>query len=141
MRTTKIRRCGTTMTELVVAATLMVSTMAIVAPLTVRTGRLWQDIRHHQLAMDELSSELERLVSLTSEQREQAIADLVPTDDLQASLPSPTLSAETIRDADGTRLRLSMNWTRAGKPKPVTLVGWLDSLPGNTELESSEVAP
>ena len=61
MRATKHQRSGTTMTELMVAAILMVSTMAIVAPLTVRTGRLWQDIRHHQLAVDTLSNELERL--------------------------------------------------------------------------------
>jgi hypothetical protein len=128
MRTTN-KRNGTTLTEMIVAATLMASTMAIVAPLTVRTGRLWQDSRRHQLVMDELSNELERLATLAPPQRERAIAELAPPDHLQASLPSATLTAETIRDANGTRLLLSMNWDRPGKPKPVTLVGWLDSMP------------
>ncbi len=123
------KRNGTTLTEMIVAATLMASTMAIVAPLTVRTDRLWQDSRRHQLVMDELSNEFERLATLAPLQRERAIAELAPSDHLQASLPSATLTAETIRDADGTRLLLSMNWDRTGKPKPITLVGWLDSMP------------
>lgn len=142
MRTTNNQRKGTTLTEMVVAATLMVSTMGIVAPLTVRTGRLWQDSRRYQLVMDELSNELERLASLTAEQRQPAMADLAPPDHLQATLPSATLVAETIRDADGTRLLLSMNWDRPGNPKPVTLVGWLDSMPGNSAIDtSSETSP
>ena len=143
MRTTN-KRNGTTLTEMIVAATLMASTMAIVAPLTVRTGRLWQDSRRHQLVMDELSNELERLTTLTPPQRERAIAELAPPDHLQASLPSATLTAETICDADGTRLLLSMNWDRPGKPKPVTLVGWLDPMPSmnatKTDAASSNPA-
>lgn len=144
------KRSGTTLTEMIVAATLMASTMAIVAPLTVRTGRLWQDSRRHQLVMDELSNELERLTRLPAEQRKRAIADLTPPDYLQTSLPSATFAAETIRDGDGTRLLLSMNWDRPGKPKPVTLVGWLDSMPsqnaGQTDgatdhPKSSEASP
>ena len=129
MSTNNRQRNGTTLTEMVVAATLMVSTMAIVAPLTVRTGRLWQDARRHQLVMDELSNELERLTSLTAEQRERAIANLTPPEYLQASLPSATINAEIIRDGEGMRLLLSMNWDRLGNPKPVSLVGWLDSMP------------
>lgn len=142
MKTTNNQRNGTTLTEMVVAATLMVTTMGIVAPLTVRTGRLWQDSRRQQLVMDELSNEFERLASLTAEQRDRAIADLAPPDHLQATLPSVTLVAETIRDADGTRLLLSMNWDRLGKPKPVTLVGWLDSMPSESAVgTSSETSP
>jgi hypothetical protein len=150
MSRTNYQRNGTTLTEMVVAATLMVSAMAIVAPLTVRTGRLWQDSRRHQLVMDELSNELERLVSLTPKQRERAIAGLTPPNYLQTSLPAATLTAETIRDGDGTRLLLSMNWDRPGKPKPLTLVGWLDSMPSQNATqtdgasgnsESSEASP
>ena len=131
------QRNGTTLTEMVVAATLMVSTMGIVAPLTVRTGRLWQDSRRQQLVMDELCNELERLTALPAEQRERAIANLTPSDYLQTSLPSATLTAETIRDGDGTRLLLSMNWDRNGKPKPVTLVGWLDSMPSQSASQTA----
>ena len=103
MTKTYKQRNGTTMTELVVAATLMVSTMAIVAPLTLRTGRLWQDIRHHQLAVDTLSNELERLAGLTEEQRAVEMANLSPPSHLVSALPSIEISGETTRNGDGIR--------------------------------------
>jgi hypothetical protein len=103
--------------------------MSVVASLTVHCGRLWQDTRHQQLVMDELSNELERLISLDSDERDKAIALLAPSEHLQSTLPSAEIIAETVRDTDGVRLVLSLNWDRPGNPRPVTFVGWLDPLP------------
>ena len=128
------------MTELVVAATLMVSTMAVVAPLTVRTGRLWLDIRHHQLAVETLSNELERLTGLTEEQRVMELASLAPPAHLVATLPSIKLSGETIRNDDGTQLRLSANWDRPGNTKSVSLIGWLTALPDIPDEDTEDSA-
>ena len=75
-RRARIGRRGYTMTDLVVAATLLVGIMSFVAPLAVRSGRLWQDSRHYRLALDELSNQLERLTSLDEGERDAALAEL-----------------------------------------------------------------
>ena len=137
------KRSGFTLTELVVSATLLVTIMGIVAPLTVRSGRLWQDSRHRQLAMDELTNQLERLTALPPQQRQRAIADLVPPPHLRAAMPSAVITAETIRDEEGTRLVLRLirdgDGPKLRSPSPITLVGWLDPLPG--DIASEEALP
>ena len=127
-----IRR-GTTLTELVVAASLLVGSLGIIAQLTVRTGRLWQDIRHQQLALDELSNQIERLTALDQPLRSAALAELVPSVPIQRTLPSAKLSAETLPDADGTRLVVSINWDRRTKSSPLSLVAWIDPMQVSTD--------
>jgi hypothetical protein len=129
MRFKHPRRNASSLTELVVAATLTVTVMSIIASLTVRCGRLWQDTRHQQLVMDELSNQLERLSSLPADQRDRALTQLAPSQHLRSALPSAEITAETIRDDHGVRLVLSLNWDRPGNPLPVTFVGWIDPLP------------
>lgn len=118
-------RHGTSMTELLVAATLLISALAFAGPLAVRSGRLQQDARHYQSALDELSNQLELLTALENDGREAALVDLVPSQAAQAALPHPQLSSEMIDDADGLRLVLQIHWDRLGRPKPLTLVGWI----------------
>ena len=131
------RRNAFTLTELVVAATLLVSTMAFIAPLTVRSSRLFHDAIDQQRVMDELSNELERLISLSPEQREKAIAELVPSEQVKTALPSVKISAETVRDQHGVRLVLSLDWDRPGRPRPVTFVGWLDPTASSVEAAAN----
>lgn len=141
-------RGGFTLTELVVAAILLVSVMAVVAPLTVRSGRLWRDAQHRQLAMDELSNQLERLIALPRPQRQAALNELAPSEHLKLALPNATITAETIRDDDGARLVLSLTWNQQAslqstapqgaslpQPAPITLVGWLDPMPSESDTE------
>ncbi|NOY41098.1 MAG: type II secretion system protein [Planctomycetes bacterium] len=135
------RRCGFTVTELVVAASLLVVVMSVVASLTVRSGRLWQDSRHYRLAIDELSNQLERLTSLDETRLAMAIAELSPSQQVRDALPNPVLSAETLADEDGTRLLLHLAWDRLGKSVPVTLVGWVDPLPSSAASAASEETP
>jgi prepilin-type N-terminal cleavage/methylation domain-containing protein len=137
MKNRREERNGFTLTELVVAASLLVGVMTVVAPLTVRSGRMWQDTRHQQLAMDELSNQLERLTSLDPRGRAAALTQLAPSEFLTTALPSATIEAETARDEHGTRLVLSLDWNRPGarsrQTPSVTLVGWLDPLPSGAE--------
>jgi hypothetical protein len=135
MQSKLTHRNAFTLTELVVAAALMVSVMAVIAPLTVHSARLLQDTRHQQLVMDELSNELERLTMLAPDERDKAIAELVPSEHVRWMLPSAEITAETVRDEDGVRLVLSLNWDRPGRPRPITFVGWLDSTPGEEEKQ------
>ena len=130
------KRRGYAMTDLVVGATLLVGVMSFVAPLAVRSGRLWQDSRHYRLALDELSNQLERLTSLDENERDTALAELSVSPQVKARLPNPMLEARKINDGDGARLVLQLQWDRVGPAKPVTLVAWVDPLPPPTDANN-----
>jgi Tfp pilus assembly protein FimT len=57
--TGNIRRAFT-LIELVVSASLMIAGLAIFGQLTTATGRTWSQTRQHNVAMEELSSQLDR---------------------------------------------------------------------------------
>ena len=137
----RTKRYGFTMTELVVAATLLMAALSTVAPLAVRSSRLWQDSRQHRLAVEELTNQWERLGSLDSASRAEAISAMSPSPQVSASLPNPMLSAVTLTDEDGTRLVLRLSWDRIGHRSPVKLVGWMDPLPSATTSSLGEPAP
>ena len=120
---------GFNATELVVAATLLVSVISVVAPLAVRSGRLWQDSWHYRVALDEACNQLERLTSLETAARIAALDELTPTDHARQALPNATLTAETVSDADGSRVIMRINWDRSGAATPLTLIAWIDPLP------------
>lgn len=111
-----------------------------VPQLIVRTGRLWQDIRHEQLAMDELSNQIDRLTALERPQRAAALAELVPSKPAQRALPNVKLQAQTVKDQAGTRLVVSIHWDRKIESKPLALVGWIDAAP-KTENSSPGAKP
>ena len=118
------QRRGATLFELMVTATLVVSGVGLVAPLTVRCGRLWQQTRHHQMALDELTNHMERLITLPSEELEKE-ADVVSVSDAaRALLPDAVMEAKIVRSDNETQLHLSIDWKRVGNPEPLTLVGW-----------------
>ena len=122
-------RRGLTLTEVVVAATLVVSMIGLVTPLTVRIGRVWQSTRQYRLAFNELANQMELLTSLGVSRCDAALADLKPSASTAESLPDARLKGELIRDQDGTRLILSLDWDRGSNSVPLTLVGWLDTNP------------
>lgn len=122
---TPTSRCGVSVIELIVTATLMVTLLGVVAPLGVKSQRLWRDSRHYQLALDELANQIERLTTLDAAALETALAELTPSEPLRNALASPVLTGETIVDSDGRRLVLHLQWDRIGQPRPLTLVAWL----------------
>jgi hypothetical protein len=132
---------GVTVTELVVAAGLLVVVMSVVTSLAVRSGRLQQDSRHYRLAVDELTNQLERLTSLDADSLTDAIGALAPTAYIQTALPNPELTGERISDEHGDRLKLHLVWDRFGKRRPVTLVGWIDPLSITPIANGAEETP
>jgi prepilin-type N-terminal cleavage/methylation domain-containing protein len=136
LQPTQATRRGFSLIELIVAATLLIGAMSIVAPLAVRSARLQQDSQHYQLALDELSNQLERLTGLDADALETALAKLTPSPTVRDVLPHPVLSAETIVDDDGRRLVLQLQWDRVGPARPLTLVAWLDPPTTNPEEPS-----
>lgn len=139
-RRPRMPRRGATATELVVAATLLVSAIGTVAPLAVGASRIRHDARHHQLALEELSNQLDRLSSLDADRRDSALAELAPSAETSEVLPGATLQGEIVRDEDGARLILTLDWKRAVKAVPLQLVGWLDALPVEQADRSSDQA-
>ena len=133
----KIRR-GLTVTEVVVAATLIVSLIGLFAPVSVRIGRVWQSTRQYRLAFNELANQMERLTSLSPTECEAALPSLTLPTRFSEALPGSQILGEVIRDQDGTRLKLSLNWERGAKSEPISLVGWFDS---NVDEPSSPVEP
>ena len=128
-------RHGLTMTEVVVAATLVVSMIGFVAPLTVRIGRVWQSTRQYRLAFNELANQMELLTSLGVLGCDVALTNLKPSASAAKSLPEARLVGELVRDQDGTRLILSIDWDRGSQSVPLSLVGWLDTREGEAPAE------
>ena len=122
-------RRGTTFSELIVAGTLLIAALGLFARGTLGTSRLWQDTRHHQLALDELANQLDRLAGLPSEQRAAELADLRPSAAVSRQLSGANLTSEFVRDEAGERLILNLQWDRPGGAQPLTLVGWMQAFP------------
>ena len=124
-RRSNLRRQGATVLELLVAAVLLIALISIVAPLTVRAGRLWQESRTYRLAINELANELDRLSLLDDQARSAALSNWQLSPALAHALPDAKLTGETLDDEHGKRLKLSINWKRIGDPAPLTLIGWI----------------
>jgi hypothetical protein len=121
------RRHGTSATEVIVAATLLLSMIGLVVPTTVRAGRIWRDSRHYQIAMNELSNQFEFLSSLDDAERAKALEQLQVSEQARRSLSDASIEASLATKEDGVRLTLSLNWNRGVDAKPVKIVGWLTS--------------
>lgn len=118
-----------TLLEVLVAATLFASGLALFAKLAVHHGRMWQQTRHERLAIEELTNQLDRLVALAPGPRATALERLDPSPAVAEVLVDAWLQVEAIDDADGNRLVLSIDWKRGYPAEPLTLVGWVESAP------------
>jgi hypothetical protein len=100
--------------------------LSLLATLSFRSGKLWQDSQHYKLAVDELTNQLELLTLLSETALDEALTNLEVSPAIQATLPNAQLSGRKLDDELGTRVVLEINWDRLGKPEPLRLVGWLD---------------
>ena len=121
------KRRGSTATEVIVAATLLLSMIGLVVPTTVRAGRIWRDSRHYQIATNELSNQFEYLSSLSEADRAVALTQLQVSEQSRQSLENARLAASLAEEADGVRLTLMLDWDRGAHSQPVKIVGWLNS--------------
>lgn len=135
-----MRRPAMSLIEVTVAATLIISGITVIGKLTVATGRLWQQSRYEQVAMEELSNHLERYTALwanlSDAERTEIGSSITPSPEIADRLPGAKLTLTPIQDALGTRLEVQMDWDRGIPAVPITLMAWVDPPPsGQAELE------
>jgi len=139
-------RQGSTATEVLVAATLLLSLIGAVIPTTVRTAKIWRDTRHFQIATNELSNQLEVLSSLNEAERATALNQLTVSEPTSKILMGATIASETANDSDGNRITLTLNWERTPNANPLKITGWLKAAsssppapeePANVALEET----
>ncbi len=118
-------RRGSMLTELIVAAGLLATTMGLVATCTVAGQRLQRMQREHTLAVDELSNQLERFIALPISEVESSLQQLKPSDWVAERLPEIELTAQRHSDESGDRVELQLQWKRVGNPPPLVAVAWL----------------
>lgn len=123
----RARRRGLTIAELLISATLLIALVSVIVPLSVRVGRLWQESRTYRLALNELTNQLEDLTLLGDQERQLALANWKPDEQLSHALPDARLTGEVLDDEDGKRLRLSLDWRRQVESQPLSLIGWIHS--------------
>ncbi len=120
-------RHGGTIADLLVAATLLGMLITTLMTLTVQSGRLRQQTRQQQLALDELTNQLQRLLTLDEDKRTSSLEKLESSEEIKSSLPPFTLHAEEFDDKQGKWMQLTLTWHPPRNSPPVSLVGWIDS--------------
>ncbi len=114
------------MPDLIVGSVLVVALLSTVTTFSFRNRRVLKDARHQQLALDEVSNQLERLVGLSDEERLLAIANLKLSDPLLNALPQAKLTSELLDDGNGKRIELAIHWNPIEDAVPIRLVGWIE---------------
>lgn len=118
-------RRGATVLEVLVACTLLSTVLSVATPLVIQHNRLLTAHRDYQLALDELSNQLERLTALPAAELPAALEKLSPSDLATAHLHDAQLTGELAAD-QGQRLTLHLTW---GEPQrrsaPVSLAAWI----------------
>ncbi len=112
--------------ELVVACTLLASVMTLFVPTVIRSGHARRDLRHHRLALDELSNQMEQLTQLSAEELSSGVEQLQLSEIASGALPDARLSASLVESEDGLRLTLQLAWGNTGRrTNPLTLNTWI----------------
>ncbi|MEQ1826485.1 MAG: hypothetical protein ABL921_11095 [Pirellula sp.] len=117
-------RQGSFSMEVVISATILLAAVGIMGAMIPRIGRLWRESRNYQLASHELANRLEYLTGLHPDKLDDEIAALAVSDELKDELMNAELSAETMTEEFGTRIRLSIRWDRGPDSHPVSMIGW-----------------
>lgn len=128
MRKARADRRGTTLIEVLVSFTLLVSVVSVSAPLIVRLGRLMTSARHYRMGLDEVSNQLERLSALNEDELRKAIKELAPSAFLAERFPDAKLRG-SLDDADlGQRLTLRLSWRgMLEEREPIVMATWVSS--------------
>ena len=120
------RRRGTTITEFVVACTLLSSLMLLLVPSAIRIGRVQQTLRQERIAMDEVTNQLERLTLYPLDQLPQKVDQLTPSELAASRLPDAELRGALERSEDGYRLALEISWNSPGRREaPLKVATWI----------------
>ena len=121
-------RSGFAYTEVMVAGTVLLTAMSLVAVSSFRVSRVWKDVQHERIALTELSNQLDRLTMLPAEEVEDLIDSLDVSSQCKATLENPQLTGSMETEEEfGRRLTLSLTWQShpEKRSKPAKLTGWL----------------
>jgi hypothetical protein len=117
-------RRATSMLEVIVALTLLVSVLSLSVSLIVRHARLLTAQRHYRQALDELSNQMDRITALPADDVAQTLKQLSPTQFAAARLQGAELSAE-VNPADiGQRVTLRLTWNEPHEHS-VSMSSWI----------------
>jgi len=138
----RIHPRGFTLTEVMVSIVLLMAIMSLVGNVCHRVNRIWFDVDHHRVAVNELSNHLEELTAMTPDQALVALKSIEPSDSCRLTLNAPELSGEISEDSLGQRVILRINWKQPFAANPVEMSGWIVSPqqePEPTDISNSEV--
>jgi hypothetical protein len=113
------------LSEAIMAATILLAGIGIVARSHHNLRRLWMDTRQFQLATDELCNQMDRLTKIPKAQLSEELAKLQMSREIAELLPKPKIEGQFIEDTLGSRLVLKVDWKRVGSSTPLQLTGWL----------------
>jgi hypothetical protein len=125
-------RRGVTLTELIVACTLLASSMTVVIPMTFRLARVRQTTQEAYLAQQELANQMDFLTTLPLEALESTAKQLPLHPGTAEQLADAHLTAGVTKgppdlgDA-GHRIRLELTWTNSlgHRMAPRRLTSWV----------------
>jgi hypothetical protein len=120
------KRRGASILEVLVACTLLSAVLSVATPLVIRHNRLLTAHHEYQMALDEVSNQLERLTALPAAELPPALEQLAPSELAAAHLNGAKLTGELEAAGQGQRLTLHLIWDEPQrKSAPVSLAAWI----------------
>jgi hypothetical protein len=118
------RRFATSVLEVIVSLTLLMSVLSVSLPLIVRHGHLLMVQQHYRLALDELSNQLDRLMGIPAEDVPQALNQLSVSPFTSARLVGAKLNAEMKPAEIGQSVTMRLTW-KDSQEQSATMTGWV----------------
>ncbi len=119
-----IARRATTMLEVIVSLSLLMSAMSLSLPLIFRNGRLLIEQRNYRLALDELSNDLDRLSATNVKDLPGALRQLTVSTFTVERLHDAKLTSDLKPTDFGQRLTLTIRWKNF-HGQSVALTAWI----------------
>ena len=138
------RRQATTLTELLIAASLIATLAVTYLPMLKKVSGFQRQLELQRLAIDELSNQLETLVTLSDDDWLPALANLQPSAEAKSRLDGVQLDSEIVPLDGGSRIELRITW-KERQQVPLRLATWRAAATGDsppsTVPDTSPVTP
>ena len=119
-------RRGVSLLELLIATSLLITTMTISGRFVAASQRIWQQTRHARLALEELTNRIDLLRTVPRDALAEELRQLTPSSWIAEILADPALEGETITDELGARIRHTLRWNTGTETTSRQLIAWLD---------------
>ncbi|MEM6471220.1 MAG: hypothetical protein AAF802_16790 [Planctomycetota bacterium] len=120
-------RSGIAVLDVVIAASLVMSLVAVSTPMVIRVSRIWIQTRHYHLAADLLSGEMDRVLAIDSGIRNSELESLTVPAEVANVLIGAELTGDIMDTSSGRVIVLSLDWPRLGDPPPMRLTAWINT--------------